>query len=373
MAIVAPSFDDLITLGISEAQTRRADLRFLDGDVSEAQLHAAGAMADACVRYAAQLFRNRFLDGAKGEGLTALVDDTINGQRQQATAAQGTVAFTRAAVTGPAGTISAGTKVGTSFEADGRQVTFTTDVDLAFALNQQGPLSVAVTASDTGPSGNAAAGTVTKVISSLFDTFTVTNPVTMAGGNAEEGDDALRARARTFYATLRRATLDALEAGALLVPEVRVAIAIEDPDSGDVTVRVSDEDGNSTLQMLNDVEAELEAWRAAGVNVNVIGGSTLTVDMVIQLDDVSDGFNLAVNGPAITAAVESLMNKRRVGETLRLDSVTAASIGVSPDEIFALSFLSITVGGVPQAVIGDIIPAVTQLIRPGTITVQVAA
>jgi hypothetical protein len=72
------------------------------------------AMADVVLRYAAQAFRDTFIDGAAGDALTALVDDHYNIQRDPATSsAVGDRAFARTSG-GAGGTIAAGTTIARS-------------------------------------------------------------------------------------------------------------------------------------------------------------------------------------------------------------------------------------------------------------------
>lgn len=365
---VAPSFEDLLTVGQAEAQARRPDLVFADGDITEAQLHGSAAMGDACIRFSSQAFKETFIDGAQGDALSALVNDHLNIQRNAASFAEVAVEFSRT-TSGAGGTILAGTTVATEFDANGETIEYVTDADFIVGAGLNGPFSIECTAAVAGRDGNATAGTVTRLIDQpAFDpNFTVTNPLAAAGGNDEESDEALRERARSFFATLRRGTLEALEFGAKVVPSVEVAVAVEDTQTGIVTVRVSDSDGNSTQQMIDDVITELENWRCAGSLVNVVGGSQLTVDLDITVAAARAGFDVAASSADLIDAVETRMEKLRVGETLFLDSVIGAIIGAFPDDVFDVTFTSITVGGSPAA-IGDVVPTNTQVIRPGTIT-----
>lgn len=360
---VAPSFDDLIDVGRSELTTRRPDLIVAEGDITLAQLHAAAAMNDAAVRFMAKSILATFLDGATDDELTALVDDHYNIQRQEATAAQVTVTFTRPDDAGdePAGTIPSGTLIATQIQDDGSQVQFATDVDLPFSLNQLSG-SVAATAVETGRDGNVGAGLITRIINipSFDSTFTVTNAATAGGGNDQESDEELRERARSFFTTLRRGTLVALEYGALQVASVRVATAKED-GYGLVTVIVSDADGNSTQQMISDVEVELENWRCAGVNVTVVGGSQVLVNITLTIDAASPGYDIAAATPGIQTAIEARVNRLGAEEKLYLDTIIATVIATDPDDIFDISITA------PSA---DVTPSTGQIIRAGTISVS---
>lgn len=357
---VAPSFDDLVAQFQAEALAQNGELAFNDGDVSEAQAHGAGAMADAAIRLTVQAFKETFIDGAKGDALTALVDDHLNIQRQPATYSQAAVTIAR--TSGGAGfTLSAGYVLGSTFDEAGNTVLFTLDADVTFGAADNGPHTGNVTAELTGRDGNVAIGAITRFVDPKPDaTLTVTNAAVAAGGNAEESDEELRVRARLFWQTLRRGTLAALEFGALQVASVRTVKASEDQDTGEVTVVVADSDGASTAQMVSDTEAELENWRSAGVTVVVLGGTVLEVDVTGVLV-VNDGVDAAALAPLCVAAIEARMRKQRQGEVLYLDSVKAAGIGVDPDAIDAL------VLSLPAA---NVTPTVTQTIRPGTVTIS---
>lgn len=356
---VAPSFDDLIGQFEAEALAQNSELAFNDGDVTEAQAHGAGAMGDAAIRFTVQSFKETFIDGAKGDALTALVLDHCNIQRQPATASQAAITLTRTSGVG-AFAFVAGSVVGSEFDAAGNTVLYTLDADVNFGLGDNGPHPGAVTATVLGKAGNVAAGKINRVVTVVAgQTLAVTNAAVAGGGNEQESDEELRVRARLFWQTLRRGTLAALEFGALQVSSVRIVKASEDLSTGFVTVVVSDSDGNSTAQMIADVVLELENWRAAGVTVNVYGGTQLLVAVTGVLT-VVDGVDAAVLAPLVAEAVAARLNKSKQGERVYLDSLKAAGINVDPDAIEALTF------SVPAA---DVEPTTYQVPRAGTITI----
>jgi len=365
---VAPSFEDLLTQGRAELQARRPDLALFEGDVTEAQLHASGAMADAVLRYAAQGVLETFLDGAKGNDdvLTDLVDDRYNIQRQEASAAEVIVTFSRASA-GLAGTIDADTQVATAIGADGSTVVFTTDVNLAISAGA-GSWAVAATAVETGRSGNIQPQTL-RVLDTLFDTFTAETLAVASGGNDRETNEELITRARLREQTLELGTLAALESSALGVATVRVAIATED-NTGLATLLVSDSDGNSTLQMVSDVETAIESVRCAGSIVTVAGGTRLEVDVAVVVTLVA-GLSATVLETAITSAVESRINRLRNGERSYGDRLTAAIIAVDEDGILSVE-LNYTSADPITVVDEDIVPAITEVIRVGSVTVTEA-
>lgn len=371
---IAPSFQDFLTQGQAEAQIRRPDLVFAEGDVTVAMLHGGAAMADANTRFSAQSFKETFLDGAQADALTVLVDDHLNIQRDAASAAQVTVDWSRTSA-GAGGTIPTGSLVASEFDENGESVEYSTDAPFVVGAGLNGPFPIACTAVVPGAAGNARIATVTRVIDQpAFDpTFTCTNPAVAAGGNEEESDPDLRTRAREFFSTLRRGTLAALEFGAKVVSSVIIAAASEDITTGLVTVRVGDSDGDSTQQMIDDVVTELENWRCAGTAVTVVGGQRLEVGFGLTLT-VRAGFDVAARLLDFEDATEARIDKLRVGETLFLDMVIAAILAVDPDNIFDVTFDSMTVGGTPLVPPADLIPGTTagttanDTVRAGTIT-----
>lgn len=371
---VAPSFSDLVTVGTAELQAARPDLLVAEGDITLAMLHAAAAMNDAVLRYAAQAFKNTFVDGASGDDLTTLVDDHFNIQRQAATASEVTLTFTRASAGGGSGTIDAGTVVATNFDANGETVQFTTDSAIVFSAAQLTG-SVNATCTTTGRTTNVDTGTVTRLVDTLFDSnISCANADPAAGGNDEETDAELRSRTKLYLQSLRRGTLASLETGALQVPTVRMARAVEDEETLLVTLYVSDIDGNSTPEMISDVETEIVNWKAAGTSLTVTGGSRVLLNFDITIASYRDGFDVAANASVIEEALEGRIAKLKAGETLFLDSVIAAVIATFPEDIFDITITSITKQTLDDDVgesqpIDDIEASATEVLRAGTITV----
>lgn len=355
---VPPSFDDLLAQFESEALAIRASLTFFEGDITVAQQHGAGAMGDACIRFNVQALKETFIDGSKGDALTALVNDHLNIQRSPATSSQAGVTLSRTSG-GGAITIPAGFVVGSEFDSAGNTVLFTIDADVNFAGADNGPHAGTVTAQIAGRAGNVAVGKIVRYVDTKPDTtLAITNAAVAAGGNEEETDEELRVRARLFWQTLRRGTLAALEFGALTVASVRIARATEDA-GGIVTLVVTDSDGNSTALMIANVVTEIENWRAAGSIVNVTGGTALVVNVTGSLV-VKDGVDATVLGPIAADAIVGRINKQRQGETLYIDSIKAAGIAVDPDAIEAIILTTPLV---------DVVPSAAQVIRPGVVTI----
>lgn len=367
------SLIDFYNLGLAGAVGANPDLAVNEGDVTDFLLSAAAAMADRCDQERAEDHRNTHVDGAEGDKLTELADDRYDVDRQPATAATCTVQYTRPFDAGaePSGTISAGFEVATQVDAVGNDIRFVTDADLNFALGQLTG-SIGCTAIETGPEGNVdQAGLVTRMIDTPFDaTFAVTNTTPAAGGNLEESDAEVRTRIRNRPASYSRATKTAIEAGALEVDIVRVASATEDTSTGLVTLSISDADGNSNAQMINDVLLEIENWRAFGIPITVVGGVRVVVDLTVQLT-LTDGAALSGLQTPVSDAISGEIDKLSQGATLYDTLSIAAAKNVAPELIHDVTITALSIGGTPVT-IGDYTPAVNELLRAGTITVTSA-
>ncbi len=356
----APTLQDYFDIGRAEAISRRPDLTFDEGDISEFYEAAAAAMADHLTGYTASRVRATFLDGAKGNDLTTLADDHWNIQRLDAVSSTGVLTFTRATDAVGAGSIPAGTAVATQPDPQGNSVQFVTDNTLTFGATDL-TLTMTGTAVVVGVGGNVAIAKITRVVGSLFDpSITVNNTARFAGGAEVEEDDALRERVRNFPATVRRGTLAALEYGATSVAGVATAVATEtSPPDGTVNVYVTDGSGSSSPTMVANVAAELENWRAAGILVNVLGGALITQDITLALS-VRAGIKVPSLVSQIQAAVVARVAKLRIGETLTHSMIKQAVLNVDPDILDC----SVTTPA------GSAVPAANEIIRAGAVAVS---
>ena len=373
---------DYYQLGLAAATLANADLTVNEGDVVDMLLAAGAAMADRTDQENSQGFKKTFVDGAESDDLTTLSDDHYDIDRQDATSSTATVEFSRPSAGGsePGGTISAGFEVATPVDAVGEDVRFVTDADVVFALAELGPKSIGVTSIVAGPDNNVeTVGGISRMIDVPFDlSMAVVSTTVAAGGNLEETDPEVRLRIRDRPATLARATKAALKQGALTVSEVRVASVVEDTVTGIVTVNVSDTDGNSNAQMINDVIIALEDWRAYGIPVTVTGGVRILTDMTLQLK-LADGAALAGLTTPVIDSVTGEINKLVQGGVLYDTLYIAAAKNVAPDLIDDVTITALTVNAVAQT-IGDVqgsgtndyTPASNELIRAGSITVVAA-
>jgi uncharacterized phage protein gp47/JayE len=359
--MAAPTLAELFDSFKAEAQDRRPDLTFDDGDITEMFAFGGAAMADHITGWLAQRIAETYLDGARGETLTRLADDHWNIQRREASYAFGDLSFNRATAAAGAGTIAAGFVVATVKDPLGREIQVTTDADVSYGALETGAKIVACTARVAGVGGNVAANQLTVIKDTLFDsTITVNNPAAIAGGAEAEGDDELRARVRDFSATVRRATLAALEYGAKQVSGVANATAVESA-TGIVSLYVSDSSGSSNPTMIANVTTEIANWRAAGVLVQVFGGTVTNIAIVVAVT-ARTGVNTTALVANIKSAIVAKVNKLKIGEKLYHQQIRDAVASVDPDGI---ADVVVTTPAL------DLQPAATELIRTnaGLITV----
>ena len=320
---VAPTWQAIRTQFTGYAVTVRAALNFFTGGIADLIAGGVASVGDFVLHWTAERIRDTFLAGASGEALTTLANDHWGVVRSEGTAATVTLTLTRASGA-TSGTVDAGSEFRTQSDALGDFVVFATDADLVWAaeLTQ----TVAATAVAVGTDYNVAAGTITRVASTLFDTFTVTNIAAAAGGNNREDDEALRQRVRATPLSYRRGTLAALEYGALTVAGVANAVASED-ETGIVTVYVADSSGSSNGTMTTSVTTELRNWAAAGAAWQVLGGTLLEPAITVTVY-TRPGFGDELIAP-IQAAIEARVAKLRVGEELYHDMIDQAAMNVS--------------------------------------------
>lgn len=317
---------------------------------------SASAMAEEATRRFGLRLKALFVDGAEGEDLDRLVADRFAPEvvRRAAFAAVVTLSFFRTSGGFPATTIPTGTRVRST-----NGVEFETTSTATIPAGSPGPVTAPARAVAAGLNGNVAAATLTTFVATPSDpALQVTNPERAAGGDDSETDARLRSRARDFWRTARRGTLSAIEFGALTVPGVRQATAIEEVDSsGDPTGRVAlyiaDALGGGNAALVTQVRAALVEYRAAGVIVDVTAASPVFTPIRYRLR-FSAGVDTTAAADQIRLTTIAVVNALRPAETL---------------EVAALFEVARSVPGVivlSDAIVepvGDVIPAAGQVIR----------
>lgn len=320
-----PTFQQIYDAGKNEVQASNSSLTdFNDGSVLDAVTAGGAVMADEAIRVLLRLFAAQFVDTATGTDLDALAADRFGLERKGASASVGGLTFAQSSgstFTVPAGTVCRAT-------VGGRSVTFTTDA--AVDVPSGTPADVNATCTATGPSGNVDVGTITTVVDTLSTTCTVTNAGRFVGGAIKEADPAFRDRIRRFYTTQRRATLAALEAGALSVPGVYFA-AVEERISGEdymyVAITVGDPDGRGNSALALAVGDEIINWRAAGVTVWVYPSER--EEITLSLTVTISGGDQDTLRTLIRSAIVAYTDQLAPGATLYISQAITAACDAS--------------------------------------------
>lgn len=351
--MAAPTWQDLFNTAKAEAISRRPSLSVRPGDISDMFMAGGAAMADRAIGFSAEEFNALFLDGARGDKLTKLAADRYGVEREDAQKAIGAVTFNRAGANATSQSFPIGTVVATERDARGVEVRYLTTAAASWAASENGLKTVTTEAEVAGVAGNVAADSVTRIISTppAGGTYTITDSDATAGGSPDETDEELRERCRGIASTRERGTLKALEIGALQVPIVRRATAIEDT-SGLVIVYVTDAAGGSTGDtvlvtptvvddgtMTKKVAVELIEWRAAGAVVTVTGGILQLVDITLQLT-VRLGVDVNALIAKIQGALPVQIARLAIGQVLFRDYIQAAVRAVDPDNVIGVGVIS---------------------------------
>lgn len=123
---------------------------------------------------------------------------------------------------------------------------------------------------------------VIDTVNHLSNVVAVDNPEAFTTGQDEESNAEVRVRFRQYIQALQRGTVQAVEYGAMTVPEITGAYVDESP--GYVRLYVHDANGDLSSDLREEVEKEIEYWRPVGIPVVVYPVHKTTVDMNVVLD-----------------------------------------------------------------------------------------
>jgi uncharacterized phage protein gp47/JayE len=325
-------------------------------------------LADAIIKQLGYSVARLTLDGAQGDDLDRYAWDRYQLTRKGASPALGTVRFFRQSAAALGGTIYTGTKLKT---LAGSEYITTTDARFGDADLQATANVRAVNAGKATQVGKNQIRAFSST-SALFDTtIQVTNDETTAGGEDKEDDPTFRARIRTFWRTVRRGTLGAIEAGALTVPGVVSAQAIE-ALTGDaqpanvVNLYISDSSGVASQALADQVISALDDYRAGGIAVLVSTSIPMLINIQLALAFAAGTDTVTLTSTIITAVV-AFVNSLPVNGPLYVGELFTALQAYVSDGLI----LNQTTIAAPT---GDLIPSVGQTLRtlPNLVTTVAA-
>ncbi len=357
-----PSFDRLFRLARNEILSRQPALSFdiveRRGSDANILVASATAVADEVIAQLGRIAQGLYISSAEREQLDTLLGDRYGLGRKVAGAAIGTVTFTVAGAPSPAFVIPKGTELVST-----TGVRFQTVQAITFP-GGTGTVQVQVRSNLSGADQQCKAGTITTLgapIPGQPNNLTVTNALATAGAADAESDESYRERGRAFFTTASKGTLDAIRQGALATPGVLFATAFESVnDQGlpapQVQLVVTDQFTESLLSLSTgplpssyatqsnalsqQVYQTLQAYRAAGIYVNVVVGK-----VVVQAVTLSLSFYAGVDIDAVTTTARSVcvnyINNLSPGEPLdpavlgqlitNIRGLTPASVVVTPN------------------------------------------
>lgn len=337
------------------ARARRIDPAQVDTEGSDVNLYVGSTsfLAQEVTRQLGSRIAALMLDGSEDEDLDRWAWDHYQLLRKDAAAAVVPVRYFRPTVTGGSGSIP---KDRSLLSLSG--IEYVTTTTGSFGVSDTSSTAVA-RAAKAGKAFQVGRNQIRRFRDAPFDpSIEVTNDVPAAGGEDREDDDALKERVRAFWLAARRGTLGAIEFGALAVPGVVSATAVESLDASVrpariVTLFVADSSGVSNETLAARVREALFEWRAAGIFVLVSTSVPAIVPVRLRLRFLSSAQGTADLAETIRAAVFEYVNSLPVNATLRRSGLFAVL------ERFTSSGLDVDQGALVEPA-GDVVPA------PGT-------
>lgn len=366
-----PTRLDLYSLGRDYIlqHASKIDPAMIDYEGSDVNLvvGSTSVMAAHVVKHLGYRFNALLLDGAEGEDLDRYAYDRYQLLRKGAAPAVGAVRITRPNATFGAGAVPIGTKILSTASAE----YITTSVASFGATDLLSRANVR--AINAGKAAQAGPNTLRRFSQpgTLWDnTLQVTNEEPTAHGEDVETDDFFRIRIRAFWKTARRGVLGAIEQGALSVPGVVSAQAIEALTSNNgqparvVNLYISDSSGVASDVLGRQVAVQLLDYRAGGIAV-IISTSIpyiATIQLALSFRANVDTVSLT---DQIRAAIVEFVNSMAVNSTLyRADLFSVLRRYVADG-------LIVNEGSI-VAPAGDLVPTIGQTIRTTTPNVLAA-
>ncbi len=332
----------------------------IDVEGTDVNLFVGGAsvIGDVIVKQLGYSLARMFLDGAFGEDLDRLAWDRYAQLRKGASTALGSVTFSRVAATAGAGTVP----IGTSLQSL-TGVEYITTTVATFSLSALSA-TASVRAAQAGHASQVGVNAIQKISQPnlLFDpTIAVNNTLATAGGEDPEDDDTFKNRLRNFWLTARRGVLAAIEQGALSVPGVVSAQAVETLTSTALPARIvnlyiADSSGVASQELANLVSTALLDFRACGIAVLITTSIPVIQSVTLGPLQFQAGVDTVNLKNQIQASVFEFINSLPVNGTLYIAELFGVLQRFKEDGLIPVESNIVS----PT---GDVVPAVGQTIR----------
>lgn len=378
-----PRYGDLFRIGGNKVLSLNGNITIdavnRPGTDLNIDIAASAAIGDECMGQLTTAEAGTFIDSCSSSQLDKLLFDRYSLLRNTASPAVGSVNFqvvnaSNASVSNPT---AFAIPVNTVLQTTGGQQ-FITTVSSVYPQSSAGPITISVQSVLAGSNQQAANNTISAIVSTIPggpsspNKLIVINPLATAGASDDETTDEFRARGRSFFATARRGTLDAIEQGALSVAGVKTAQAFEVLDSFGRPARyvqlfVSDAYTESLASLSSvppsyqtqsqvlalNVFNALDNIRAAGIYVQVQVSQVILQPIQLNLS-LTAGFNVDLVAQQSRAAAVNYTNTLNPGSTWSRNAAQSAVVSVAGLTITGNEIAS------PQ---GDVVPTSLQVIR----------
>lgn len=341
-----PKAAELFRIFRDEAVSRSQHLTVnaVDRDGSDSNIigYSAAVVGEEVIGQLASVEEGLWLTSSRGPQLDRWAWDRYSMTRNQAAPSFVFLRFTTTVAAPAAFTIPGGTRVLTS---SGQE--FVTVVSVPFPLGGIGPIEVMARSTLAGIEQDVVAGAINSIASQIVGSpadLAVTNQDASAGADNVESDDDFKNRIVRFWVSVRRGTRGAIETGALAVPGVLRAVAIEAltgfayPTRA-VTLVIADRFTDALVKQgvavptyetqsqafAQVVSTALDEFRACGMPVKVIVAQVRMISVVLRLR-----FQATVTNPDAVALF---------ARTLVVQSINGLNSGAAFDPAVAMELL----------------------------------
>lgn len=373
MTVTTNSKTDLVSGQVAAVQAQASG--FVDFSVGSILLAVVEAVSDVALWLQGLilfLLATTRAATSKGPDLDSWMAD-FGFVRLVAVASTGMETFNRNTAT-TTGLVPIGSTVQTT---DGTQ-TFTVTVDTTNSAYNAGlggytlaptvfSVTVPVRANTPGSAGNALAGTVTVITSSIPGIDTCTNGSQMAGGADAEADGAYRTRFQLYISSLSKATLAAI---GFALSQLGAAVTWSFAENvnyagsakpGNLVVVVNDGTGSPPSGFLTAAGLAVDAVRAAGMTFEIHGPVGVTANIAMTIT-AAPGYDPTATAATVQAAILAYIAKLTLGQTLYYNRLIQLAFDASPG-VLTVTATTINSGA------SDLTATVQQVIVAGTATV----
>lgn len=224
-------------------------------------------------------------------------------------------------------------------------------------------ITATVQALVAGSTGNVQANTITTLTSPIAGVDTVTNAAPFTDGVDIETDQALKARFQLYIQSRQQGILAAVESAIVDLQQGIQYVVMENENSAGAVqlgnFHIHLWPGTSTI--LSDVYAAVDAVRPLTSTFSLDAVTALAVNAVMTVSALP-GYALANVESAVQTAVSDFMGSLPIAAPLYYTQVYAVAYGVPGVQ----EATGLTLNGATM----DIMPAMNQIIQPGTVTVN---